>query len=91
MDVDRTLDGNVAGGVLSEIFVAELTSALARCEGCGATDTLGAVRAFVGGPGTVLRCVTCEGVLLRVVRDGDRCWIDLRGLRWLRFELAPGA
>jgi hypothetical protein len=89
MDVDRTLDGNVSGGALSEVFVAEVTAAAGCCEACGATRALGALRAYVGGPGTVLRCVQCEGVLLRIVRDGDRCWVDLRGLRWLQFR--PGA
>lgn len=85
MDADGTLDGNVAGGVLGEVFVAELTTAVGRCDACGATGSLGEWRAYVGGPGTVLRCLQCQGVLLRIVRDGDRCWIDLRGLRWLQF------
>ena len=86
MNADRTLDGNVAGGVLGEVFVAELTTAVVRCDACGSTGSLGGLYAYVGGPGTVLRCRACEGVLLRVVRDGDRCWIDLRGLRWLQFD-----
>jgi hypothetical protein len=29
--------------------------------------------------------------MLRIVRDGERCWLDLRGLRWLQFSSANGA
>jgi hypothetical protein len=87
MNADGTLDGNVAAGVLGEVFAAELTAAVARCDACGTTGALGELHAYVGGPGTVLRCLGCQGVLLRVVRDGDRCWIDLRGLRWLQFSV----
>ena len=85
---DLGLDGNAVAGLLSEIFVLEVTAAAGRCDGCGAVEPLGAVRAYVDAPGTVLRCLHCDGVLLRVVRDGNRCWLDLRGLRWLQFE--PG-
>ena len=91
MNADRMLDGNVAGGVLGEIFVAELTTAVVRCDACGSTASLGQLHAYVGGPGTVLRCVGCDGVLLRIVRDGDRCWIDLRGLRWVQFDVERDA
>ncbi len=89
MDIDRSLDGNAAGGVLADVFVREITAALARCEGCGAVEAVGGLRAYLGGPGTVLRCRQCEAVVLRVVQDGDRCWLDLRGLRWLQFG-GPG-
>ena len=84
---DHSLDGNAAAGLLGEVFVLEATAAAARCDGCGAVEALGAVRAYVDAPGTVLRCLHCESVLLRVVRNGDRCWVDLRGLRWLQFEI----
>jgi hypothetical protein len=80
------LDGNAVAGLLSEVFVAEVTVAATCCEGCGAVEALGAVRAYVDAPGTVLRCLHCESVLLRIVRDGDRCWLDLRGLRWLQLD-----
>ena len=83
---DLALDGNAAAGLLGEVFVGEATAAAARCDGCGAIEAVGGLRAYMTGPGTVLRCVHCEAVVLRVVRDGDRCWIDLRGLRWLELR-----
>jgi hypothetical protein len=86
MDPDLVLDGNAAGGVLADVFVAEVTAAAARCDGCGAVAAVGALRAYVHAPGVVLRCPHCEAVLLRVVSDGDRCWLDLRGLRWLQLR-----
>lgn len=86
MDIDRTLDGNAVGGLMADVFVAEITAAVTRCDGCGAVEAVGALRAYVSGPGTVLRCVHCQSVVLRVVRNGNRCWLDLRGLRWLQFD-----
>jgi hypothetical protein len=84
---DLTLDGNAVAGLLAEIFVADLTAAELSCDGCGTVAALGALRAYVRAPGAVLRCVRCEAVMLRVVRASDRCWLDLRGVRWL--ELRP--
>jgi hypothetical protein len=36
------VDGNAAAGILSELFVPDLTSARAKCGGCGMTRTIGA-------------------------------------------------
>ena len=89
MDSELALDGNAVAGLLSEVFVAEVTAAAGRCDRCGAVEAMGALRAYVHAPGIVMRCLHCDSVVLRVVRDGDRCWLDLRGLRWLQFA-GPG-
>ena len=81
MDTLR-LDGNAAAGVLAEVFAAEMTTAVGTCDGCGATDAVGAVHVYRGA-GLVLRCPHCNGVLMRVVESESRVWIDLRGLRSL--------
>jgi hypothetical protein len=81
------LDGNAVAGLLAEVFGTEMTTARGTCEGCGAVDQVGAVRVYEAA-GFVLRCPHCEGVLAKVVTDGSRAWIDLRGLRSL--ELEPG-
>lgn len=88
MDADLVLDGNALAGLLSEIFVAEVTTAGTRCDTCGAVEAVGALRAYVTGPGTVLRCVHCDAVLLRAARRADGWVVDLRGLSWLRLGLA---
>lgn len=87
MPGELALDGNAVAGLLGEVFVPEITAAATRCDGCGAVEAVGALAAYVDAPGVVLRCVHCEAVLLRVVRAGDRCWLDVRGLRWVQFSL----
>ena len=80
-----TLDGNAAAGVLQEVFAAEMTTAAATCEGCGAVEPLGAVRLYRGA-GIVLRCPHCAAVVMKVVTDGSRIWLDARGLRTLELH-----
>jgi Family of unknown function (DUF6510) len=80
------LDGNAVAGLLAEVFGAEMTTARGTCNGCGAVEAVGAVRVYKAA-GFVLRCPHCESVLAKLVTDGSRTWIDLRGLRAL--ELRP--
>jgi len=80
------LDGNAAAGLLREVFAAEVTTATGTCAGCGSVEPVGAVHVYAAA-GTVMRCPHCEAVLMKIVTDGARVWIDLCGLRTL--ELAP--
>ena len=64
------LDGNGAAGPLGEVFALELTEARGRCDGCGNVAALGEARAYVDAPGLVIRCRSCDNVLLVLVR-GD--------------------
>jgi hypothetical protein len=80
------LDGNAAAGLLGEVFAGEVTTAVGTCDGCGSVDAVGAVHVYMAA-GTVLRCPHCDAVVMKVVTDGRRIWIDVRGLRTL--ELAP--
>lgn len=79
------LDGNAAAGVLAELFAVEVTAAVGTCDHCGALDQVGAVHAYRGA-GLVLRCRSCESVLMRIVEGNGRTWIDLRGLRSLEIS-----
>jgi len=85
MDALR-LDGNAAAGLLREVFATEVTAATGTCDGCGAVEPVGAVHVYRAA-GTVLRCPHCDAILMKVVTDGARFWIDVRGLRTL--ELTP--
>jgi hypothetical protein len=85
---DLVLDGNAAAGLLSQIFVPEMTTAQFTCAGCGAVHPLGAARLFEAA-GLVLRCTDCSGVLLRVVSAPGRAFIDLSGMRRLEITLPP--
>jgi Family of unknown function (DUF6510) len=55
-----------------------------KCAHCGTVSMVGAMRAYVRAPGTVLRCPTCEGVVLRIVETDDATYLDLRGVVYLR-------
>ena len=77
------LDGNAAAGVLQEIFAVEVTSATGTCDSCGAVEAVGALAVYAYAPGTVLRCPHCDAVLMRIVTDGTRYWVDLKGVRSL--------
>jgi DNA-directed RNA polymerase subunit RPC12/RpoP len=79
----RHLDGNAVGGVLIEAFGREMTEAIERCGGCGSIRELGALRAYLRGPGDVLRCPDCGCVLLVIVRVGDRVRVSARSIAWL--------
>ena len=73
------LDGNAAAGLLAEVFTVEATTAIVTCAGCGASGPLGAAVAYVSDIGTVVRCATCEEVLIRGAEIRDRVVLDMRG------------
>jgi uncharacterized protein DUF6510 len=74
------LDGNAAAGLLSEVFGRDVTTAVGTCDGCGSAHAVGAIHVYLAA-GTVLRCPHCEAVVMKVVTDGERFWVDVRGLR----------
>ena len=80
---DLKLDGNAIGGLMLELFGVEMTTATSVCSSCGATRPMAELDVYVRAPGTVVRCRTCEAVLMRVVRGPERTWLDLSGLRCL--------
>ena len=83
------VDGNAMAGSLSEIFAVDVTSIRVTCDECGSTKPLAEERAYVGGPGSVLRCAGCTSVLLRFVRTADTVWLDVRGSA--KWQIHPGA
>lgn len=74
------LDGNAAAGELRELFAVDLTAAVGRCAGCGTSGPVGQAHLYSQAPGLVLRCPSCESVLLRLVVAEGRTWLDMRGL-----------
>ena len=77
------LDGNGAAGLLQEIFGTEMTVAVATCASCGYVAQIGESTLYAGGPGTVLRCRHCEGVLVVITQVRGRHCVDLMGIRAL--------
>jgi hypothetical protein len=75
------LDGNAAAGLLSEIFVGNVTAARATCVQCGASDRVGALLLYAHEMGAVLRCPGCDAVILRVARTPTEVWLDATGAK----------
>jgi LSD1 subclass zinc finger protein len=82
------LDGNAAAGILSEIFAPDLTAARATCAHCGTTRAVGALLVYAHGMGTVVRCSSCDAVVLRVARTPTQMWLDLTGARLITIAAA---
>ena len=79
------LDGNAAAGILREVFVYEMSAARGACASCGAVAQMGSQHLYMYplSPGAVLRCATCQDVLMVVVHAGGRYRLALPGLSWL--------
>jgi len=84
--MENKLDGNAAAGILQEIFPFDMTLVQATCTGCGATDVIGALAAYIHGMGTVIRCPSCDTALIRVAQTRGRFWLDMRGVRVLQIS-----
>jgi hypothetical protein len=74
------LDGNAAAGVLQEIFGIEMTAVAATCVTCGAVAPIGESALYAGGPGTVIRCRSCDSVLIVVTQIRGMYCMDLMGI-----------
>ena len=75
------LDGNAIGGLLIEIFGADVTGSIGICASCGAEDHVAALEVYMRAPGVVGRCRSCGAVMVRIVRSETRTWLDLSGTR----------
>jgi hypothetical protein len=79
------LDGNAIAGTLAELFGGEMTEARGICVGCGAENFVGALHVYRAA-GIVVRCPSCDSVLMRIVEAPGRTWIDLQGVRTLQVK-----
>jgi hypothetical protein len=75
------LDGNAIGGRLIDVFGAEMTAASSTCGTCGASRPVAELAVYMQAPGTVVRCPTCDSVLMVFVKaHGVTCVVDLAGM-----------
>jgi Family of unknown function (DUF6510) len=77
------LDGNAIAGSLVAAFGQEMTTASGVCVNCGAEAQVAEQRVYLGGPGIVGRCRSCDSVLLVLVEIRGVTCVDLRGLATL--------
>ena len=74
------VDGNAIGGLLIEIFGTEMTTAVGTCGSCGAASPVAELAVYMPELGTVVRCRSCDAVLMAFVRIRDVTCVDLMGL-----------
>jgi Family of unknown function (DUF6510) len=86
--IDAALDGNAIGGMLLDIFGVELTDATTQCAHCGATRPLAELRVYLRAPGIVVRCTSCESVVMVFAEIRGVTGVDLRGLA--RLDVSRG-
>ena len=67
-------------GPLAEFFSFDVTTASARCNGCGEVAELARAMVYLSGAGSVVRCGNCDHVLATLVESGDRAWIGFSGV-----------
>jgi hypothetical protein len=83
------LDGNAVAGLLRDVFGVEMTIAIGECAHCGRRAPLAETASYLRGPGVVLRCRTCESIVVVVTEvRGINC-VDVSGLRDLEAPRAP--
>jgi hypothetical protein len=89
-ELELMVDGNAIAGALQTLLGGDVTTVPGRCGHCGAVNAIGAMHAYVRGPGSVLRCPVCTGVVLRIVETSGATYLDLRGATYLRFDRTTG-
>ena len=77
---EKTLDGNAIGGLLMEVFGAEMTTAVAICGSCGAVSQVAELPVYMPGLGIVVRCRSCDSVLMVFTGVRQVTCVDLMGL-----------
>jgi hypothetical protein len=76
----EALDGNAIGGLLNNVFGAEMTMAQAECSRCGARGPLAECEVYLGGPGVVVRCRVCHTIVMVLVEVREMMCVDVGGL-----------
>lgn len=74
------LDGNAIGGLLMSLFGTDMTAAAATCGFCGTVAQVAELAVYQSDLGTVVRCRTCDGVLMVFVEVRGVTCVDLEGL-----------
>jgi hypothetical protein len=85
------VDGNAIGGLLHEVFGAEMTAAAATCGSCGMAGPVAGLVVYRRAPGVVARCRRCDSVLMVIVTQRGMNCVDLRGLARLDTPAVTGA
>jgi Family of unknown function (DUF6510) len=71
------LDGNAIAGQLMELFGAEMTAAVGHCRHCGTGHMVGELVVYTRGPGIVVRCPSCHGLVIVLVTIRGTTCVDI--------------
>ena len=82
--VGLTVDGSGVGGLLAAAFGADVTAMPEQCAHCGTVSMVATMRAYVRGPGVVIRCPACTDIVIRIVATPTGLRIDVSGATHLR-------
>ncbi|WP_195909291.1 DUF6510 family protein [Microlunatus sp. Gsoil 973] len=85
----QRLDGNSLAGPLSVIFRFDPTMAVGSCNTCGDVRPIGASIVYSSAMGAVVRCASCDNVLMTYVQTPTGIVLTTRGLTWLRIDADP--
>ncbi len=77
---EAAVDGNAIGGLLIDVFGTEMTTAVGTCVSCGAVSQVAELAVYRPGLGTVVRCRSCDAVLMTFVTIRGVTCVDLLGL-----------
>jgi Family of unknown function (DUF6510) len=77
---DSVVDGNAIGGMLMEVFGTEMTTVVGTCRSCGTASQVAEFAVYRPGLGTVVRCRSCDNVLMVFVEIREVTCVDLMGL-----------
>jgi hypothetical protein len=85
----EAFDGTAVAGHFAEVFGIDVTAVTVTCRGCGAAGVFAEQRAYLSGPGAVLRCPGCDHMLARIAQTRSELWLDLSGSASWRFPIEP--
>jgi Family of unknown function (DUF6510) len=77
------LDGNAIAGLMFDVFGAEMTTAKGTCTHCGSVAMMAERMVYLPAPGTVVRCRSCESIMMVFVEVRGTYCVDLSGAEML--------
>jgi NAD(P)H-flavin reductase len=83
--VDEAMLAEVAWPAADKVFGTEMTTATGLCGTCGAISQVAELAVYLRGLGTVVRCRSCDNVLMVFVQVRGVTCVNLEGLA----SLAP--
>jgi hypothetical protein len=79
-DADAALDGNAIAGLMASVFGTDMTMAVGTCGSCGAVSVVAELAVYLSDLGAVVRCRSCDSVLMVFVSVREVVCVDLMGL-----------